>query len=752
MSTQDARYAGHARPPLATVLVTVGQSALVAAGIVIFVPTAVFLTFGATTGLIDWVAWLIPLLVWVTGLLPALRQQRAIIQTAAGFLLVLMVFVVPDAGSWISVTTVCFASIVGAVFNLSTRAATAVVLIATVLDGSAALLIGSSGGLFGVMQFAPWTGALLQILAGGGLVIAWQSWMRIVTLADQEFEAIRRSIESDQQAFAAQEGAEAVARRIHETFLNTLTAISMGIDESEREEAISSSQRDLTQMERSLQQLPDSSVKEIISTALLNLQPTALACTLTLTGDRIIQSRIANPLHDAVLEALRNVERHSGKLSADITVNVTNELITLMVSDHGVGPADFSEERFGLRNAIRANMRSINGTALLQRNPQGGTTVIVTAPVQLDRGVDIPTFPILGATDASTIGRLGAAGTNLFMLAILVPVISELPNPGILAAANLAYIASILALALAWTTKARPWLNWLAIALLAGPLIAASANPLTCAATPAIQTLITGASGGALLLLLIANNSLYPRILIFVLATTGLAAVTVRMPVDCRVESVLTAGIQVVYLGVLIIVMTWIGIRFEAQRTASLLAWTSFVQEQARLEHQAAIARGWSNVGTSARELLEGIAGRTLQPDDREVRARATAESAAIRVALGLGPEVDGAFGVLANRLSRASVKVGAIIDAETVTALVRQDQLPEEIIRYLESLVFDAGNQTITLRSFVDAEYDEIVVAIPQSVKIRPVVQFVEDVVLQTEANLDATIITIRRPTHRAG
>jgi hypothetical protein len=102
--------------------------------------------------------------------------------------------------------------------------------------------------------------------------------------------------------------------------------------------------------------------------------------------------------------------------------------------------------------------------------------------------------------------------------------------------------------------------------------------------------------------------------------------------------------------------------------------------------------------------------------------------------------------------LSRASVKVGAIIDAETVTALVRQDQLPEEIIRYLESLVFDAGNQTITLRSFVDAEYDEIVVAIPQSVKIRPVVQFVEDVVLQTEADLDATIITIRRPTHRAG
>jgi hypothetical protein len=42
--------------------------------------------------------------------------------------------------------------------------------------------------------------------------------------------------------------------------------------------------------------------------------------------------------------------------------------------------------------------------------------------------------------------------------------------------------------------------------------------------------------------------------------------------------------------------------------------------------------------------------------------------------------------------------------------------------------------------------------VVIPHSVNVRPVVQFVEDAVLQTEANMDSTIITIRRPTQRAG
>ena len=743
--------APHARPPLATVLFTVGQAALVAAGIVIFLPSAVFLAYSRTSDVSDWIALLIPLLVWSAGLFPAIREQRAVVQTAAGFLLVLMVFVIPGAGSWISVITVCFATIVGAVFNLSTSRATAVVFIAAALNGVAAITLGSSGSLFGVMQFAPWTGPLLQLMAGGGLVIAWHSWMRIVTVADQEFEAIRQSIESEQQASAAQEGAEAVARRIHDTILNTLAAISMGIDASEREQATRACQRDLNQMERNLQQLPDSSIKEIINTALLTLQPSTLTCTVTLTGDRTIESAIANPLHDAVVEALRNVERHSGTLSADISVHVTRDLITLRVNDHGVGPADSSDERFGLRNAIRANMRGINGSAQLQRNPHGGTTVILTAPVHLHRDVIIPTFPILGAADATTVGRIGAAGTNVFMLAILVPVIRELPNPMVLAAANLAYIATILTLALAWHTRARPWLNWLAIALLAAPLIAASISPLTCASAPAVQALITGASGGALLLLLVANNSLPRRVLIYVLAIFGLAVVTIRMPDECRMESALTAGIQVVYLAALIIVMAWIDLRFEAQRASSQRAWEAFVLEQATLVHHAAITRGWSNVGTTARELLEGIADHTLQPDDGEVRARAAAESAAIRVTLGLAPEVDGAFGFLTRRLVRASGKVGATIDAEAVTAPERRDRLPEEIVNYLESIVLDAHNQTITLRSFVDSDYDEIVIVIPHTVKVRPAVQFVEDVVLQTEANMDSTIITVRRPIHRA-
>ncbi len=749
MPAQNANYE---RPPLATVLFTVGRTALVAAGTVIFLPSAVFLAFGRTSELADWIAWLIPLVVWLAGLIPSIRKQRAIVQTAAGFLLVLMVFIVPGAGAWISVTTVCFATIVGAVFNLSTRSATAVVFIAAALNGLAALTLGLSGSLFGIMQFAPWAGPLLQIMAGGGLVIAWHSWMRNVTIADQEFEAIRRSAESEQQASAAQKGADAVARRIHETILNTLAAVSMGVDVSEREQAVRACQRDLNQMERNLQQLPDSNVEQIINTALLTLQPSSLTCTLTITGDRTVESAIANPLHDALVEALRNVERHSGNLNADITVEVTRDVITLSVNDHGVGPADFSDERFGLRNAIRANMKGINGSAQLLRNPQGGTTVILTAPVRLHRDVIVPTFPILGAADATTIGRLGAAGTNLFMLVILLPVIRDLPNPGLLAAANIAYIATILALTLAWTTKARPLLTWLAIALLAGPLIAVSVNPLTCAASPAVQALITGASGGALLLLLVAKNSLPQRALIFGLGTIGLAAVTMQMPDDCRIETALTGGIQVVYLAALIMVLSWIDLRFESQRTASLQAWASFVHEQANLEHQAAITRGWSNVGTSARELLESIADQTFQPDDRGVRARAAAESAAIRVTLGLAPEVDGAFGILTRRLVRASSKVGVIIDAEAVTPLHRRDRLPEEIINYLENIILSAHNQTITLRSFVDAEYDEIVVVVPHSVNVRPVVQFVEDAVLQTEADMDSTIITIRRPTQRAG
>ena len=708
-------------------------------------PAAGFLVLTGESTLRDWVAWAIPLVLWLTGLAARSRSSRAVIQSSAGFLLVLTTYFDPGSDRWISITTICFAVIVGAVFNLSTRGAAVVVLTATVLDFATAWGVDSPRALFGVVQLVPWAGGALQLLAGGGLLLAWHSWMRNVTLADDEFDSIKRAIESDQQASAAREGTEAVARRIHETILNTLAAISMGVEPGREAEAQGACRRDLEQMNRDVRRLDSCELREVIDTAVATIQLSRLTCSVTVQGDRRVEAQIANAIHDAVVEALRNVERHSGQLEAQVEVRV-DRAITITISDAGRGPAPTASERFGLRNSLRSNMASIGGRAHMEKNDRGGTTVTLQSPTDIDRGMAIPTFPILGAADATLVGRLGATGTNLFMLLILAPVLAAMPNPIPLAISTLAFIGLVVLLVFAWQTPLRPLLNWCGIALISLPFVVAAWEPLTCSASPALQALIAGASGGAALLILVANRPLYRRVLILLLAVAGPLVATVRLPEECRLEPGLTVGVNAVYVAAIVSVLTWIDLRFEVRRAQAQNAWQAFVENQAASEREEAIARGWNLIGPGARDLLEGIADGSMSLGDPEARTKAAAEASTIRSALGLALEPGDTFGALTRRLVRVAMHVGATIDAEALTPAERSDPLPDPVAALLEEMVRRCAGETVYLRAFTDGGFDEIVVTLPRVEIIRESVRFFEDVVIQLETSDDRTIVTLRR------
>ncbi len=693
----------------------------------------------------DWVAWGIPLLLWLTGLAARSRPSRAVVQSSAGLLLVLTTYFDPGSDRWISITTICFAVIVGAVFNLSTRSAAVVVVTAAILDFATALGVDAPRALFGVVQLVPWAGGALQVLAGGGLLLAWHSWMRNVTLADSEFDSIKRAIESDQQSSASREGTEAVARRIHETILNTLAAISMGVEPGREPEAQSACRRDLEQMNRDVRRLDACELREVIEAAITTIQPSRLACSVTVRGDRRVEARIANAIHDAVVEALRNVERHSGQLEAQVDLRV-DDVITITISDTGRGPTPTAPERFGLRNSLRSNMASIGGRVHLEKNDRGGTTVILQSPTDVDRGFVIPTFPILGAADATLIGRLGATGTNFFMLLILAPVLASMPNPIPLAIATLAFIGLVVLLAFAWQTPLRPLLNWCGIALISVPFVVAAWQPLTCSASPALQALIAGASGGAALLILVANRPLYRRLLIVLLAVSGPLVATLRLPDECRLEPGLSVGVNAVYLAAIVSVLTWIDLRFDVRRVQAQSAWQSFVENQAARERDEAIARGWNLIGPGARDLLEGVADGSMSLGDPEARTKAAAEASTIRSALGLALEPGDTFGALTRRLVRVAMHVGATIDAEALTPAQRSDRLPDEVSVLLENMVRQCAGETVTLRAFTDEGFDEVAITMPRVEIFDESVRFIGDVALQVEASEDQMIVILRR------
>lgn len=734
------------RPSLRSVTQTAAVFALWVSGLVIFLPACIFLASSGDARLSDWLAWLIPLGLWSSALLPKLGPVRAPIQIAAGMLLVLMTLVVPTGPSWIPVGVATFAIIIAAVFNLSTRGALVVIALSSALDLIALTSNSSSLGLFGVGLIAPWAGALLNLVAGGGLLLAWTAWMHNVQTADREFEEIQQARLVEARAQAAEAGAAAVGRRIHETILNTLAGISMGLPQETQQRAQLTCQRDLEQLNRGLDQLDDTQLSVIVELAQAPFHGSVLTADVTISNDITVEASLANALRDAITESLRNVERHSGVRHATVDITVTDELV-ISISDHGVGPQPSAQERFGTRNSIRANLSAIGGTATISRRATGGTVVTLHAPLSQTRTEPNPTFPILGIADSTPIGRLGATGTNIFMLAITPIVIRELEAPGLTAIAIASYVAAVLALALLWTSTARQPLMSLSIALLPLPFLAAGQGAVTCVAAPGLQGLITGMAGGGILLLLIAATGIWLRFGIVLIALLASVWLSLRLPNTCEQEALLSTGVTVTYMMAITIVLIWIDLGFESRRAQAQQDWERLLSERVERERHAAEQFVWGAVPTSTHDLLEGIATGATKVSEPRTQARAAQEADALRKRLGISQTPSNALDLLVEAITPYANASDLTLEVDSLVISTRTDPLPGKIVELVEQLVRRLPPSNISIRGIVDSGWEELVFVLPMIDFSDLVTEHVEDVVIEFQVEDELLYLSLRRP-----
>lgn len=737
------------RPSLRSLIATISSFAMNAAGLVIFLPSLYFLATSGDAQISDWLSWLIPFGLWCSGFLPPLRPTHAPVQVAAGLLLVVMTFVVPDGPSWIPVGVVTFAVIVAAVFNLSTRSALLVVLLAAALDLLALQSNAASIGLFGVGLIAPWAGALLNLLAGGGLLIAWTAWYRRVRQVDAEFDEIRAARAVEEQAIAAESGAEAVRRRIHETVLNTLAGISMGLPSDAQERAQATCRRDLEQLGRGLDQLDDAPLSVIIDAAQRALGHSALVCSVLISDDITVTSVVANALRDAITESLRNVERHSGVLQSSIRAEVTDEVV-ITISDHGRGPAPSAQERFGVRNAVRANLVALGGSASLSGRSDGGTDVTLHAPLTQPMTQRVPTFPVVGVADSTIWGRLGVTGTNVYTLALAPVIVTELARPELTTVSIVAYVLCMLVLAALWTSPLKRFLILLGIALLPVPFVSAGSGSLTCVAAPGIQGLITGMAGGGVMLLLIASPRTWIRIAITGLAFASSLWLALRLPATCEQEALLSVGVNAVYMVAITLVLTWIDLRFEARRTSAQLEWERVLDERIQREKRSAEEASWLAVPPTTRTLLEHIAAGDVQVSDPDTQNRATQEAELLRSSLGLSRRHPPTLDHLAETLSPAARSVGSSIEVDALMSGRRNDPLPAELLAYLDDLIRTSAPESVTIRSIVDQEWEDYVLVMTPKYQAPTVADCFADVVLDMDVHDGSLHLSMRRPGSR--
>ena len=272
-----------------------------------------------------------------------------------------------------------------------------------VLSTGSALLVA----VLGDVPFRPGYGPLLV------LVISLAAYL---TLWGVQVVQRRRvpNIEELEAENARLARGEDLARRttaaVHDTLLNDLSIVMNAPDKLDAR-VVQRLREDLETLgggewlhassELTLVDEQDNSLRNDIMRLISGFQWRGLSVHVTGSGDGIyrLAPATATALLDALAAALENVVRHSGASVAEVELVYTEDALTIMVTDEGIGfdPAAVAADRLGIRASITDRIAAIGGSVQLWSSPGSGTSIMMTAPVQsILREHDAPRHQELG--------------------------------------------------------------------------------------------------------------------------------------------------------------------------------------------------------------------------------------------------------------------------------------------------------------------------------------------------------------------
>jgi len=244
-----------------------------------------------------------------------------------------------------------------------------------------------------------------QVLPGLGptmvLVVAIVTYVTLFAIQERQrraFPAFERLEQDALRRAATADLAQRTTAVVHDTLLNDLTII-MNAPEQLREPARARLLDDLATLEGGAWMRTSDAVgapgahqvrvRNELDRLASDFRWRGL--TVNVTGVRNSIFRYPPGVGEALLGALRatleNVLAHSGSHVADVEVMYTDDEIVFVVSDQGTGfdldavPA----ERLGVRGSIMARMEAVGGRAQLWSSPGAGTTVLIAAPISIER-------------------------------------------------------------------------------------------------------------------------------------------------------------------------------------------------------------------------------------------------------------------------------------------------------------------------------------------------------------------------------
>jgi signal transduction histidine kinase len=217
----------------------------------------------------------------------------------------------------------------------------------------------------------------VQALVAAGAVVAG-----VTVIALPWVTAWARRRQAERYAAVRAEERAAMAARVHDSVLQTLTLIQRRADDPKEVARLARTEERAL---RSWLYAPAGSTGSLAG-ALAEVVATTEAdydvrIDLVTVGDAVVDDRVA-ALVAATREAVVNAAKHAGA-PATVYAEVSDEEVEVNVKDRGRGfdPAAVAADRHGLRQSIVARLESLGGRALVRSAPGEGTEVRLVLPV-----------------------------------------------------------------------------------------------------------------------------------------------------------------------------------------------------------------------------------------------------------------------------------------------------------------------------------------------------------------------------------
>ena len=689
----------------------------------------------------DLVAWSLPLALWAVSWVPSWRTWRAPMQVAALVLLLVMpilpsIVATPGDGivvssAWIPVTAVAFAAAVVAAFTLAWRAALLTVVTCSVLDAWLTITRPPMTLTLDREFAAGLAGPLLTLICGSLLVLVHDRWLHVARAMDADVALLAQLQDVNEREAHLLHVRAAIDRHIHETVLNTLTALSRPGGSSDAADVAAACRRDLRELEEGLRPWTPTTVSQLVADSIATVNATRgsgvpeLICPSSITADPLLAAASAGAVRDAIVECLRNVQRHSGVQRASVTSDETEDptsgapVLALTIEDAGVGLSSNVAERFGVRQGIRGALAAVGGDVLIESQPGFGTRITLRLPIGAVTRGPLPDITVDGAIERSLAGRIGLMCTPIFAAVMALPMGLDLgwgsPLPWLMLTSALVNLA----LAWWWNTRARiplgiAVLGVIGVTMIVGRASAITLGPAACNAAPGLVWLESAMVGGGMLLALLAFRWAVVRLVVLLYGIGLGGALVLALPAACADDALTPLVTSTVYLVLIVLVVDWGQRRFERGLRLALQVRGRVLAERLETDAQAARIAGWARLNDDIVPLLAGVADGHLQVDDPAVRARASAEAAALRAVLGREPAHRGPTTHLVASMMEIAVHAECTIDAEVISATSRQDLLPVAVQNMVMSLVLACSSHVISLRVLVDELCEEYLLSLP--------------------------------------